>query len=71
MNWLVDDWKRFYKWASTWVLAAMTTIGIAWDQFLSFREYLPPQHFGKWIAGLAVIAWIARIIKQTKSPPPK
>ena len=65
-NMFVDDAKKFYKWLSTWVLAATGTIGIAWDQFQSFREYFPAEHFGKWITGLAVAAFIARIVRQTK-----
>lgn len=68
MSIFVDDVKKAYKWASTWVMAATGAIGVAWDQFEQFRSYLPVQHFGKWIAGLAVAAFLARVIRQTKKP---
>ena len=65
-NMLVDDVKKAWKWLSTWVLSAMASIGLAWDQLPAFREYFPAEHFGKWITGLAVAAFIARIVRQTK-----
>lgn len=71
MSMFVDDVKRFYKWLSTWVLTALAGVGVAWDQLPAFREYFPQQHFGKWITALAVVAFIARIIKQTKTTPPE
>lgn len=69
MKMLVDDVKNAWKWASTWVLALTAGIGAAWDQLPQFQAYLPPEHFGKYVTGLAVVAFISRIIKQTPTPP--
>jgi len=73
---LVDDAKNFWKWLSTWVLALAGIVGTAWEVFPPFQAYIeahasPSDHFGKYLIGFALLAFIARIIKQTETQPPK
>jgi hypothetical protein len=72
---LVDDVKNFWKWLSTWIFAVATVIGTAWEVWPQFQSFIMAnapvdvkEHMGAILMVFGVVAFIARIIKQTKPP---
>jgi hypothetical protein len=73
----VDDIKNFWKWLTTWVLAGATAIGTAWEVWPQFQSFVMENapvdvkaHMGAILMIFGVVAFVARVIKQTKGVDP-
>ena len=61
---LVEGWRTFYKWWSTWGLAALASAPVAYENFPMLQSALPPTVFRYGMTALAVLTFIARMKKQ-------
>jgi len=70
---LVDDWKRAYRWFSTWLIGATGGLITAYETFPQLKEYVPDKWFHVIMGVMLFLIFVGRLIKQgspTVSPPP-
>jgi hypothetical protein len=62
---LVDEWRQFWKWSQTWIITAITTAPLLYDQLAALQAVLPPAAFKTGMATLGVLALI-NTVRQKK-----
>ena len=66
-KYLVANAGNWWRWASTWILAAAVAAPEAYEALPQLQQYVPPAVFHHLEAVLAILAFIGRLAKQ----PPK
>ena len=62
---LVDDWKDFWKWYSTWIGAAIAAVPVVWMQLpADLKAYIPESWYPYIMAGMFVAMVLGRIDAQ-------
>ena len=62
---LVDDWKDFWKWHSTQILAILAAMPVVWAQLPPDLKAAIPDEYLPYIASLVALSGIlARVKKQ-------
>lgn len=64
--WLVDDWRRMWKWLSVQIMALIVAAQGLLEFMPSVKEYISPSLWHGAMAFLAALAIIARIVNQSK-----
>ena len=67
---LVDDWKKAWKWFSTWLIGANATLVVAYEQIQTVKEYVPVNVFHYAVVGLLMLTAFGRVVKQGESNAP-
>jgi len=67
---LVDDWKKWWKWLSTWLLAMNGTFIVAYEQFETVKAYIPDKWAHVIVGTLLILTFLGRIIKQGQNVQP-
>jgi hypothetical protein len=62
---LVDDWRKWWKWLSTWLIASNATFIVAYEQFETVKAYVPDKVAHWVVVSLLVLTALGRIVKQT------
>jgi hypothetical protein len=65
--WLVEDWRKAYKWISVQAGACIAAVASAYELFPNLHDYVSPSIF-RW---LMVIGGISVIVGRIKSQQPK
>lgn len=70
---LVDDWKNFYKWFSTWLIALAAAAPVAYAQLPAIQAIIPAPLYLKIQAALTLLIFFGRVISQKPDdlPPDK
>ena len=66
-GWLIEDWRRAYRWLSVQAAAAIAALATVYDLFPTMREYIAPPVF-RW---MMVLGGIAVIVGRIKNQQPK
>ncbi len=66
---LVDDWKTWWKWLSTWLVAMNLTFIAAYENITPLKEYIPDKYFHIIVGTLLILTAVGRVIKQNAQPP--
>jgi hypothetical protein len=65
---LVRNWRRFWRWYSTWATGLGAAAGAAWLVVpQEMRSQVPDQWLGAFGAALFVLVLVARLIDQGES----
>ncbi len=60
---LVEDWKKFWKWASVqWAVFSAVVIQL-YEQIPQFQQYIPPKVFHYIMTALVVFIIAGRLLK--------
>jgi len=63
----VDDVSKWWKWASTWLLAMNGTFIVAHEQFDTVKAFIPDKWAHVIVGTLLILTFLGRIIKQSES----
>jgi hypothetical protein len=56
---LVSDWRKAWKWHSTWIAGVMAALPLAWANMPSDLKQHIPDSWMPWIAVLMFVAFMA------------
>jgi len=63
---LVDDWKDFWKWYSTWVITFLAMLPTMWMQIPDeYKAMIPEQYMGYIGVTLAIGSVLSRLRDQS------
>ena len=64
---LVEDWKKAWKWFSTWLLGMNATFVVLYSEVQAIQEKIPPKIAHYAILTLLFLTVLGRVIKQGES----
>lgn len=64
---LVDDARKWWKWFSTWLIAANGTFVVAYTEFQTVKDYIPERVAHYTIVTLLILTFLGRVIKQSEA----
>ena len=62
---LVEDWRRWWRWGSTYAFAAITAFPIIWLSSPELQSLLPPKVVSMVAPFVGVLGFVLRIRAQT------
>ena len=74
---LVDNWREFYTWFSTWLIGLAASAPIAYAMLPDLQAYLGPKLYGAIQTALVLLIFVGRVTSQKpaadpeKTAPPK
>lgn len=67
---LVDKVGTWWRWFSTWLIAASGGLITAYETFPQLQQYIPDKWFHVGMGVMLVLIFLARIVKQNPPPAP-
>lgn len=61
---LVEDWKKFWRWFSMWLIASNAMFVLLYEQFDTIKAYVPDKYAHWIVLALLVLTALGRIVKQ-------
>ena len=61
---LVDDWREFYKWFSTWLIGLAASAPIAYAMLPTLQEQIGPKLYGAIQTALVLLIFVGRVTAQ-------
>ena len=69
---LVEDWKKFWKWASVQLAALSVVVMQLYEQVPQFQQYIPDKVFHNIMSGLVALIIVGRVFQlDRKNADPK
>jgi hypothetical protein len=60
---LVEDWKKFWKWASVQLAALSVVVMQLYEQIPQFQQYIPDKVFHNAMSVLVALIILGRVIR--------